>query len=393
MLFSLSLIFLLGMALASLCQKLKLPQLLGMLLAGMLLGPYALNAIHPSILLISPDLRKIALVIILIRAGLNLDIKDLVKAGRPAVLMCFVPACFEIVGMYFLAPYFLGVTKLEALIIGSVVAAVSPAVIVPKMISLMEKGYGTDKLIPQTIMAGASVDDVFVIVLFTVFTSLAQGGSVSFSSFMDIPLSIISGVLVGFACGKLLCLLFTKAHLRDSAKTVVFLSVAFILVSLEDFLKGRFAFSGLLAVMSCGLAIYSLQPILASRLSSKFSKLWVGAEVLLFALVGATVNLSLATKFGLKAVLLILGACVFRMLGVQLCMAGSSLSVKERLFCTIAYLPKATVQAAIGSVPLSMGLACGDIVLTVAVIAIMLSAPLGAFGIDLTYDKWLNKTN
>lgn len=371
-------------------KKLKLPSLLGMLLTGIVLGPHVLNLLDSSILGISAELRKLALIIILARAGLSLDIKDLIKVGRPAVLMCFVPACFEMVGMILLAPKLLGVSLLDAAIMGAVVGAVSPAVVVPKMLNLMENGYGTDKSIPQLILAGASVDDVFVIVMFTSFTSLAMGEGISASSFLEIPISIVLGLVGGIVVGLLMLELFKKFHMRDSYKVIVMLSIAFLLVALEDKLAGMLPFSGLLAVMSMGIIVQRNNQNLAVRISSKFSKLWVAAELILFVLVGAAVDIEYAAAAGLSSILLIAGVLIFRMIGVYTCLLKTQLSNKERLFCMIAYTPKATVQAAIGSVPLAMGLACGQIVLTVAVIAILITAPLGAFGIDMTHKKLLN---
>lgn len=391
MLTSLALIFLCGLLFGTLFSKLKLPPLLGMLLTGIVLGPYALSLLDPSILSISADLRQLALIIILTRAGLNLDLASLKKVGRPAILMCFVPACFEIGGMLVLAPPLLHISLLEAAIMGTVVAAVSPAVIVPKMLHLMETGYGTKQSIPQLIMAGASVDDVFVIVLFTSFTGLAQGQQISAVSFLSIPVSILLGLLVGAIIGVLLALLFARFHMRDSVKVLLILSLSFLLVALENTLKNTVPFSGLLAVMSLNIAVQRKRTEVAVRLSAKFSKLWVAAELILFVLVGATVDLSYVTTAGLAAVIVILGVLLFRMLGVCVCLLKTTLQKKERLFCMLAYLPKATVQAAIGSLPLSMGLACGNIVLTVAVLSILITAPLGAFLIDLTYKKLLKK--
>ena len=389
MLTSLSLVFLLGMLLSRAFQKIRLPGLLGMLLTGMILGPYALNMLDGSILGISADLRQIALIIILTRAGLTLDIQDLKKVGRPAVLMCFVPACFEIMGMILLAPRLLGISVLDAAIMGAVVGAVSPAVIVPKMLNLMEKGYGVKKSIPQLILAGASVDDVFVIVLFTAFTGLAQGGTFSPASILSIPVSIGTGIAAGGLAGILLALFFQKVHIRDSAKVVILLSISFLMIELENRLKGYVPFSGLLAVMSIGIALQKKRYEAAARLSVKYSKLWVAAEVLLFVLVGATVDISYALKAGAAAVILIFGVLIFRMAGVFFCLLGTDINRKERLFCMIAYMPKATVQAAIGGVPLAMGLGCGKIVLTVAVLAILITAPLGAFGVEQTYKRLL----
>ncbi|MDR3061044.1 MAG: cation:proton antiporter [Dysgonamonadaceae bacterium] len=389
MLTSLVYIFLLGLSLGWIFNKLRLPSLLGMLITGIVLGPYVLNFLSPSLLNISVELRQVALVIILMRAGLALDIKDLKKVGRPAILMCFVPACFEIAGMILIAPPLLGISVLEAAIMGAVVAAVSPAIIVPKMLYLMENKIGTKKGIPQMIMAGGSVDDVFVIVMFGAFTTLALGGEVSADSFVQIPVSIITGLILGIATGWWLTVFFKKYHMRDSIKVLIMLSVAFLFLAVEEWLKGTIAVSGLLAVMAMGATILKFYPVLATRISPKFSKLWVAAEIILFVMVGATVDIKFAAAAGLAAVAVIFFALMFRMVGVFVCMSKTKLNMKERLFCMIAYLPKATVQAAIGSLPLAMGLPCGKIVLTVAVLAILITAPLGAFGIDITYKKLL----
>lgn len=391
MLFSLALVFLCGLLLGNVFGKLKLPSLLGMLITGIILGPYVLNLLSPAILEISVDLRQIALIIILTRAGLALDIRDLLKVGRPAILMCFLPACFEIVGMIILAPKLLGISLLEAAILGTVIAAVSPAVIVPKMLKLIESRYGTNKGIPQLIMAGASVDDVFVIVLFTAFTSLASGGEISAAHFITIPTSVIFGMAGGILLGLTLAYLFKRVHIRDSGKVIIILSISFLLVTLEHSLEGNIGFSGLLAVMSMGAALQRKRYEVAVRLSGKFSKLWVCSEILLFVLVGATVDIKYAVSAGFLSIMLIFGVLAFRMIGVYVCMLKTKLSLKERLFCMFAYMPKATVQAAIGSVPLSMGLACGNIVLTVAVMSILITAPLGAFIVDRTYKKLLTK--
>ena len=391
MLFSFALIFLSGIVLGSIFNRLKLPQLIGMLLTGIILGPYLLNLLDPKILSISADLRQIALIIILTRAGLNLDINDLKKVGRPAVLMCFLPATFEILGMIILAPKFLGLGLLDSAILGTVIAAVSPAVVVPKMLKLMEEAYGTDRSIPQLIMAGASVDDVFVIVLFTSFIGLASNGTFSMLNLIKIPTSILFGISVGFLCAVLLIYLFKKIHMRDSLKVIIILNISFLLVTFEHSLTGIIGFSGLLAIMSMGTGIQEKNSILSKRLSVKYSKLWIAAEVMLFVLVGATVNIKYALGASIPAILLIMTVVVFRMAGVFLCLLGTSLSYKERLFCMIAYCPKATVQAAIGSIPLSMGLPSGNIILTVAVLSILITAPLGAFAIDISYKKLLKK--
>ena len=392
MLTSLGLVLLLGMALGALAKRLGLSSLVGMLIAGMILGPYALNLLSDSLLNISADLRQLALIIILTRAGLSLDVAALKKVGRPAVLMCFVPACFEIAGMVVLAPRLLGVSTLDAAIMGAVVGAVSPAVIVPRMIRLSEEGWGVDRGIPQLILAGASVDDVFVIVMFTAFTGLASGGQgLTVGTVAGVPLSILTGVAAGLLLGWLLAQWFRLVHMRDSVKVVILLSLAFLLVAAEDALEGVFPFSGLLAVMAAGVGIQRWRGVVAQRLSLKFSKLWVAAEVALFVLVGAAVDLRYALSAGVMAVLAVLGALCFRALGVLVCVSGAHFSGKEKLFCVLGYLPKATVQAAIGGVPLAMGLGCGQIVLTVAVIAILVTAPLGALAIDRSYPKLLTQ--
>ena len=391
MLFSFALIFLSGIILGSIFNRLKLPQLIGMLLTGIILGPYLLNLLDPKILSISADLRQIALIIILTRAGLNLDINDLKKVGRPAVLMCFLPATFEMLGMIIFAPKFLGLGLLDSAILGTVIAAVSPAVIVPKMLKLMEEGYGADRSIPQMIMAGASVDDVFVIVLFTSFIGLASTGSFSMLNLIKIPTSILFGISIGFLCAILLIYLFKKIHIRDSLKVIIILNISFLLVTFEHSLTGIIGFSGLLAIMSIGTGIQAKNTMLSKRMSIKYSKLWITAEVMLFVLVGATVNIKYALGASIPAILLIITVLIFRMAGVFLCLVGTSLSYRERLFCMIAYCPKATVQAAIGSIPLSMGLPSGNIILTVAVLSILITAPLGAFAIDISYKKLLKK--
>ena len=389
MLLSIALILLVGMFMGWICRKVKLPALLGMLLTGIVLGPYVMNLLDESILGISAQLRKIALVIILTRAGLGLDISVLKKLGRPAFLMCFLPATFELFGM--LAPRLFGLTLLEAAVLGAVLAAVSPAVVVPRMVKLMEEGYGTREGIPQLILAGASVDDVYVIVLFSTFVGMMQGEGVSPVRFINIPVSILLGIGIGMLLGSLLSLYFQKIHIRDTVKVLLILSISFLLVAAEDALNTSITFSALISIMFLGIAVRQKRGEVASRLSAKYGKLWVAAEVFLFVLVGACVNVSYLGKVGVRAVLLIAGALVFRMAGVFICLLGTKLNWKERLFAMVAYTPKATVQAAIGGIPLAMGFACGETILTVAVLAIVITAPLGAFAIDLLYKKLLIK--
>lgn len=391
MLLSIALILVVGMAMGWICRKVKLPSLVGMLLTGIVLGPYVLNLLDDSILSISSELRKIALIIILTRAGLGLDLTGLKKIGRPAVFMCFVPATFEILGMILLAPKIMGVSVLEAAVMGAVLAAVSPAVVVPRMVKLMEEGYGTKQGIPQLILAGASVDDVYVIVLFSTFLGMMQGKGVSAVSFINIPVSILLGIAIGLILGAALSLYFEKVHIRDTAKVLIILSISFFLVVIEDTLMTPITFSALIAIMFIGIGLKKKREVVAVRLSAKYGKLWVAAEIFLFVLVGATVNITYLKNVGVKALILIAGALIIRMLGVFVCLLKTEFTGKERLFVMMAYTPKATVQAAIGGIPLSLGLACGDIVLTVAVLAIVLTAPLGAFAIDLSYKKLLLK--
>lgn len=391
MLLSISLILLVGMSVGWICKKMKLPSLLGMLITGIVLGPYMLNLLDDSILGISAELRKIALIIILTRAGLGLDMSGLKKIGRPAVLMCFVPASLELLGILLIAPKLLGISLLEAAILGAVLAAVSPAVVVPRMVKLMEEGYGVREGIPQLILAGASVDDVYVIVLFSTFLGMIQGESASIIHFINIPISIVLGVGIGFLIGIILAYYFKKVHIRDTSKVLIILSISLLLVVLEDHLTIPITFSALIAIMFIGIGLQKKREVVARRLSVKYGKLWVAAEVFLFVLVGATVNIGYLSKVGVKALVVIAVALIFRMFGVFLCLLGTSLDKKERLFAMMAYTPKATVQAAIGGIPLSLGLACGEIVLTVAVLAIVLTAPAGAFAMDLSYKKFLKK--
>ena len=391
MLTSIALILLLGLFMGGCFKKLRLPSLLGMIITGIIISPHALNLIDKSILNISSDLRQIALVVILTRAGLSLNVSDLKRVGRPAILMCFLPACAEIIGTVILAPPLLGVSVMEAAIIGSVIAAVSPAVIVPRMIKLIDEGYGKRHSIPQLILAGASVDDVFVIVVFTAFTGLAAEGSISAVSFLQIPVSIVLGILVGTVTGIMLVFFFKRIHMRDSVKILIILSISFLLLELENRLDGLVPVSGLLAIMSMGILIKQKYDVLAVRLSAKYNKIWVAAEVFLFVLVGATVDIKYALEAGVMAVILVAGAIIFRMVGVYLCLLKTQLTRKERIFCMLAYTPKATVQAAIGAIPLAMGLPCGQTVLTVAVLSILITAPFGAICVDKTYMKLLEQ--
>lgn len=397
MLTSLGFIFIIGLAMASIVQALRLPRIIGMLITGIILGPYVCNLLDPSILSISSELRQMALIIILLKAGLSLNLEDLKKVGRPAILMSFLPASFEIIGYILFAPMLLHISVIEAAVMGSVLAAVSPAVVVPRMVYLMEKKYGTKKGIPQLIMAGASCDDIFVIVLFSTFSSMAQGGSVHITDFISIPVSILLGIALGAVVGYLLSLFFESAYnhkhyVRNSTKIIIILGISFFFIAIESWLKGTVSISGLLAVIAMACVLNKKSPSFVSkRLSEKFGKLWIASEVILFVLVGAAVDIRYTLQAGLAAIAMICIALCVRSIGVSICLLRSPLNKKERLFCTIAYLPKATVQAAIGSVPLAMGLSCGPIILSVAVLGILITAPLGAIGIDFSYKRLLER--
>ena len=397
MLTSLALIFLVGLSAAAICGYLHLPRIIGMLFTGIILGPHVLGLLDDKILSISSELRQIALIIILLKAGLSLNLADLKKVGRPAVMMAFVPASFEICGYLLCAPMILGITRIESAVMGAVLAAVSPAVVVPRMVQLMENRYGTEKSIPQMILAGASCDDIFVIVLFSTFTGMAQGGTADFTQFLNIPVSIVLGILLGAAVGYLLSLFFETAYakehyVRNSMKVIVVLGLSFLLMAVETWAKPYVSVSGLLAVVSMACVLKMKCPkSVSGRLSEKFGKLWIAAEVVLFVMVGAAVDIRYTATAGGAAVVMILLALIFRAAGVCVCMAGTALNKKERLFTVIAYLPKATVQAAIGSVPMAMGLSCGQIVLSVAVLAILITAPLGAIGMDVMYRRLLKR--
>lgn len=389
MLLSLVLIFVCGLVFSEIAQKLKLPSLVGMICAGILLGPYVLDLLAPEILSISADLRKIAVVIIMIRAGLALDTSDLRRVGRPAILMSFVPATLEFAAVTLLAPIFFRVSYLEAAVMGTVLGAVSPAVVVPRMLKMIEHGYGKSKSIPQLILAGASVDDIYVIVLFTSFMGMYSGGSFDMRGLIETPVAIVVGLLVGIVSGLILVPLFKKVQLQDTVKTLIILSLSLLLVALEDAIKAYVPMSGLLSVMALGGTVLKQYDTFARRLSDRLSKIWVAAELMLFVLVGAALDISYAAQAGVSVVALILAALSIRICGVFVCLLRTNLSTKERLFCAVSYLPKATVQAAIGGLPLAAGVAAGDLILTVAVLAILITAPLGAFGINSLHKRLL----
>ena len=390
MLNSLALIILLGLVSAMILEKIKLPNIIGMLIVGIMLGPSMFNMLDESLLSISGDIKEIALIIILLKAGLSLDLTDLKKVGRPAVLLCFLPATFEILGFIIFGPKLLGLTLLESAILGAVMGAVSPAVIVPRMTFLLENGYGK-KGLPQMVIAGSSADDVYVIVIFTALLALAKGSKISIMSFLNIPISIILGILMGVLVGFIMVYLFKNYKLRNTYKVIILLSICFLFVSIEKSLEGKLAISGFLAIMAMGVTIFNKYPSLSKIFQVKFSKMWLISEIILFVLVGASVNISYAFKAGLCTVVMIFIALLFRMLGTYLCLLKTKFNNKERLFTCITQIPKATVQAAIGGVPLEMGLLCGNTVLTVAVLSIIITAPLGSILIDKTQYKLLKK--
>lgn len=396
MLLSLALLLLMGLGMKSLVEKMGLPGIIGIFATGVLLGPSCFNLLDDHLLAISGELRQMALIIILLKAGLSLDLSDLKKVGRPAIFMSFVPASFEIIGYTLLAPMLLGISRVDAALMGAVLAAVSPAVVVPRMAKMMEEGVGTERSVPQLIMAGASCDDIFVIVLFTSFLGMAKGGDLKLASLINVPLSVICGIIVGGIVGYVLYCFFESAfvrerHVRNSVKVLIMLALSFLLVAGEEILKGKVPVSGLIAVVAMAVVIHEKMPEnVSSRLSEKFGKLWIGAEIFLFVLVGAAVDIHYTMEAGGAAVALILAALLFRSIGVALSLAGTHLNLKERLFCIFSYLPKATVQAAIGSVPLQAGLSSGNVILSVAVLSILITAPIGALLIDRTQKSLLS---
>lgn len=387
MLLSIGMIILAGLLLGWIVSKIQLPRIIGMLLAGMLLGPYILNVLDSSIIDMSGDLRKIALIIIIAKAGLSLDITDLKRIGRPAIMLCFVPATLELIAFVLFAPFIMGVTLLQAAILGAVMGAVSPAVTVPRLTKMIDEGIGVKKGIPQMLIAGASADDIYVIVLFTTLVGLEAGGNMNALSLLRIPEEIILGAVTGGILGVILAVYFKKVHIRDSLKVTIIMAFSMILYWIE----GIAPVSGLLAVMTMGIALNVRLQVVAKRLSAKFSKLWVAAEIFLFVLVGATVNIGYVTKAGVGMVIMLFVGLLFREFGTLISVLGVGLNEKEILFCLISQLPKATVQAAIGGVPLAMGLSCGNVVLTMAVVSIVITAPLGAIGMDATVDRFISR--
>ena len=388
MLISIAIILLLGILNQMICKKLTIPSLIGLIFIGILIGPFVFDQLDPTLLAISADIRQVVLIIILTRAGLSLNLKDLRKVGRPAILLSFVPATFEVAATILIAPPLLGLSLIEAALLGSVLGAVSPAVVVPRMITLIQNKWGTKKGIPQLILAGSSVDDVYALVLFSAFLSLAQNGEFSAFSLLEVPFSIFSGVFVGFLMGHLLSFLFEKVNFKAITQVLILLSTSFLLVSMEAQFS-NLPFSGILAVMSTSLIIYRQIPKQADKIAHIYNQLWIPGEIFLFVLVGASVNIRFAFTAGFTPILVLLIALFVRTIGTWLSVSGTHLNTKEKLFSVIAYLPKATVQAAIGGVPLALGLPSGELILTVSVLAILITAPIGAFGIDIFYKKLL----
>lgn len=399
MILSLGLILVLGMVFAKIFDKLKLPRIIGMLITGIILGPQVLNLLDVNVLKISSDLRTIALIVILIKAGLSLDIKDLKKVGPEAILLSFLPASFEILAYGFFVPRLLDLDLINALLMGAVMAAVSPAIVVPRMVKLIDEGYGKDESIPQMILAGASCDDVFVLVLFSTFLAMAKGEGFSYRSLIKVPISIVLGISLGVVIGFLLYIFFEKrykngSYIRNSSKVIIILAIAFLLVSLEGLVKNIIPISGLLAVIAMASSYkIKAEERVVDRLSEKFAKLWIFAEILLFVLVGAEVDIKYMTGIGFVGVLIIFLGLLIRSIGVLISISGSKLDKKEKTFTILAYTPKATVQAAIGSVALSNGLDSGMSILSIAVLGIIITAPLGAILIDKNYKKLLSRAS
>lgn len=383
MFLSIALIILLSISLFSIFNYLKLPGLLAFLITGIILGPYVIDIIDESILKISSELRKMALVVILIRAGLSLDIKDLKKVGRPAIYLSFIPATLEIIIIGLISPLIFDLTYLEAFILGAVISAVSPAVIVPRMIGLIERKKGQEKKIPQLILAASSIDDIYVIVVFSILVQFYQRQSFVINELLFVPLSLIGGIIIGFALGYLLVKVFKTIHFRDTLKVLILFALAFLLIYAEDYLP----ISGLLAIITLHITIFSLYPVLAERLTSKFSKIWVVSEMMLFVLIGAAVDITLFGRIGWLTIILLLVSLGVRSMGVQLSILKSKFNIKEKIFINFSYLPKATVQAAIGGIPYSLGMPGGEIILAISVLSIFMTAPLGAILIDQTANK------
>ncbi|HZK09685.1 MAG TPA: cation:proton antiporter [Clostridia bacterium] len=387
---SLATITLLGLLSHKLFDRFKLPGLLGMMIVGVFIGPYGFDLLSYEIIAASADLRKIALIVILLRAGLGIKKEDIKKMGRPAIYMSFIPGLLEGFAIIYISMRLFGFTFIQGGILGFIIAAVSPAVIVPSMLDLIEKGKGEEKSIPTLILAGASMDDVFAITIFSTFLGIYSGHLINIKAkILTIPLSIFLGILAGTLIGIILVKIFEKYHIRDTKKMLYILASAILLTRVETMIKSKVEIAGLLGVMAIGFIIFEKAPKLGERMASKFNKVWVFAEILLFVLIGAQVNVALALDAGLKGLVLLAIGLAARSVGVLLSLMGTELNRKEKLFCVLAYLPKATVQAAIGAIPLSLGVESGDLILSLAVLSILITAPLGAVAIKIGGDKLL----
>lgn len=387
---SLAFIVLIGLLADSLFRRMRLPGLVGMLIVGVLVGPHALNILRPDMMAVSGDFRKIALIVILLRAGLELRRDTLHRVGPYALSMSAIPALFEIAAITLLAPGLLGLSWLEAAILGSILGAVSPAVVVPLMIGFMERGKGAEKGIPTLILGASAIDDVFVIVIFTVLLGMSGGGPINWTGqILSIPVSIVLGILSGLIIGYLLYRLYDRYDFKPPRRTIILMGVAIVLTWLEEVLHGIVPVSALIGVMAIGFMLLEKQEAIAHIISSKLKRLWVFAELLLFVLVGAQVNVEVAWKAGLAGAILILAGLAARSVGTWISLAGSGLDPREKIFAVVSYIPKATVQAAIGAIPLATGLPGGEIILAVAVLSILLTAPTGAIGIKILGERIL----
>jgi NhaP-type Na+/H+ or K+/H+ antiporter len=393
MIFSIGLILILGFIIGWLLSKIKIPGLVGMIIVGLLIGPYCLGLIDEKILSISTELRQVALVIILTRSGLNLDIDSLKKIGRPAILMSFIPATLEIIGTTLISQLLLEITIFESILLGTVLAAVSPAVVSPRMIKLIEERFGEKHQVPKLILAGSSVDDIYVIVLFYTFLGLVGNNAFDFVSITMIPVTIILGVLLGIIVGLILSYILKKTNFKTAINILIIISSSFLMIGLENMLKDYISISSLLGIMVIGIILLFRNKEQAKQLSDGYNNLWIFFEIILFVLVGATVDFSYAINNGLMAILILIIGLLFRTLGVLLCLIKTKLTFKERLFTILAYIPKATVQASIGGIALTLGLSCGSIILTVSVISILITAPIGAILIDNLSSKLLDRTD
>lgn len=388
---SLAIIILLGLVVNTVFERLEMPGLLGMLILGVIIGPHALNWIDPDLIKISDDLRKIALIVILLRAGLGISRESLKKVGSTAIKLSCIPGLMEGFTIAIISTVVLDFSFIQGGILGFIIAAVSPAVVVPHMLNYIEQGIGTKKGVPTLLLAGSSIDDVFAITIFATFLGLYSGAHVNIGiKILSVPISIILGIVIGLTLGLIMVSIFKRNHIRDTKKVLLIIGIAILLTALEKVLERKVEIAGLLGVMTIGFMILEKMPNVGKRLAIKFNKIWVFAEILLFVMVGSQVDISVALDSGLDGLTIIFIGLIARSLGVIFSTLGTNLSWRERLFCIISYTPKATVQAAIGSVPLSLGVKSGDVILAVAVLSILITAPLGAIGIRASAHKLLD---